>query len=89
MTKYKVKVTHVFAEVLDVEADNEEDARSKVHDELQNQERSAMPQYETTLPPEHWRVITVEKYNEMIKKFEAELAKEKEGNKEPSNIITP
>jgi FtsZ-interacting cell division protein YlmF len=89
MNKYKVKVTHVFAEVLDVEADNEEDAKSKVHDQLQNQERSAMPHYETTLPSEHWRVITEEKYNEMIKKFEAELAKEKEGNKEPSNIITP
>ena len=89
MNKYKVKVTHVFSEVLEVEAANEEEARTKVHNELQDQERKAAPQYETTLPPEHWAVITEEKYNEMVEQFEAELAKQQEGNKEPSNIITP
>ena len=89
MNKYKVKVTHVFSEVLGVEAANEEEARTKVRTGLQDQERKAVPQYETTLPSEHWVVITEEKYNEMVKQFEAELAKQQEENKEESNIITP
>ena len=89
MNKYRVKVSHVFSEVLDVEAANENEAREKVKTQLQDEERSATPQYETTLPSEHWAVITEEKYNEMVKQFEQELAKHQEGNKEESNIITP
>ena len=89
MNKYKVKVTHVFSEVLEVEAASEEEARTKAHAELQGKERNSAPQYETTLPPEHWAVITEEKYNEMVKQFEAELAKQQEVNKEESNIVTP
>jgi hypothetical protein len=89
MNKYKVKVSHVFSEILDVEAANEEEAREKAKAELENEQRSAQPQYETTIPKEHWAVITEDKYNEMVKQFEAELAKQKEGNKEESNIITP
>jgi hypothetical protein len=89
MNKYKVKVSHVFSEILEVEAANEEEARQKARTELQDENRTATPQYETTLPSEHWAVITEEKYNEMVKQFEAELAKQKEGNKEESNIIIP
>jgi hypothetical protein len=89
MNKYKVKVSHVFSEILEVEAANEEEARQKARTELQDENRTATPQYETTLPSEHWAVITEEKYNEMVKQFEAELAKQKEGNNEESNIIIP
>jgi hypothetical protein len=89
MNKYKVKITHVFSEVLDVEAANEEEAREKAKTALQSESHASNPQYETTLPLEHWAVITEEKYNEMVKQFEAELAKREEANKEESNIITP
>ena len=89
MNKYKVKVSHLFSEIINVEALNEEEAKEKALNELKNEERKSGPQYETTVPAEHWSVITEEKYNEMVKQFEAELAKQKEGNKEESNIITP
>jgi hypothetical protein len=89
MNKYKVKVSHVFSEILEVEAANEEEARQKARTELQDENRTATPQYETTLPSEHWAVITEEEYNEMVKQFEAELAKQKEGNNEESDIIIP
>jgi hypothetical protein len=89
MNKYKVKISHVFSEVLEIEAANEEEAKEKAKAELQKEERELKPQYEATIPSEHWAVITEEKYNEMVKQFEAELAKQQEGNKEESNIITP
>jgi hypothetical protein len=89
MNKYKVKISHVFSEVLDVEASNENEAKEKVKTEIQKENRTPNPQYETTLPSEHWAVISEEKYNEMVKQFEAELAKQKKGNNEESNIITP
>jgi hypothetical protein len=85
MNKYKVKVTHLFSEVIDIEAENEDEAKEKVKIVLQQEDRNAMPSYETTLPSEHWPVITEEKYNEMVKDVEAKLAEQKE----PSNIITP
>jgi hypothetical protein len=89
MNKYKVKVTHVFSEILNVEAANEEEAKNKANEKLQDEKRALEPRYETTLPSEHWIVITEEQYNEMVKQFEAELAKRKEANQEESNIITP
>jgi hypothetical protein len=89
MNKYKVKITHVFSEVLDVEASDVEEAKTKVRAIIEDENFSSNPQYETTLPTEHWAVITEEKYNEMVKQFEAELAKQQEENKEDSNIITP
>ena len=89
MNKYKVKITHVFAEIIDVEANNEEEARQLALENLQKDDRELKAAYETTLPMEHWPVITEEKYNEMVAKIEAELAKQEEENKEPSNIIIP
>jgi hypothetical protein len=85
MNKYKVKVSHVFSEIIDVEAENEEEAKKKTVSLLEKENRNAQPHYETTLPIEHWPVITEEKYNEMIKDFESKLKEEKE----ESNIITP
>jgi hypothetical protein len=87
MNKYKVKVSHVFSEVLDIEALNEEEAREKALATLKNEDYKSAAHYETTIPTEHWPVITEEKYNEMIAKFEAELKTQE--NKEESNIITP
>ena len=87
MNKYKVKVTHLFAEVLDVEAENPEDAKQKVTEILQKEDYQLQPQYETTIPPEHWKVITEEEFQKLIQSFAEEMQKEQ--NKEESNIITP
>jgi hypothetical protein len=89
MNKYKVKISHVFSEVLDIEAASEEEAKEKALAELNDEKRKAVPQYETTIPAEHWPVITEDKYNEMVVQFKEEFAKQQEGNKEESNIITP
>lgn len=83
MNKYKVKVSHVFSEIIDVEADSEDSAREGAITLLQDEDRQGAPSYETTLPPEHWPVISAEKFEEMVKEFQSNL------NKEPSNIITP
>lgn len=83
MNKYKVKVSHIFSEIIDVEADSEESAREGAVTILRSDERKGNPYYESTLPLEHWPVITAEKFEEMVKEFESNM------NKEPSNIITP
>jgi hypothetical protein len=85
MNKYKVKITHVFSEILDIEAFNEDEARGKAKARIVEDSYQSNPQYETTLPVEHWPVITEDKYNEMVEKFKEEMAKKEE----PSNIITP
>jgi hypothetical protein len=84
MNKYKVKVTHVFSEVIDISANNEEDAREKAKEYL-SKEEEMKASYEATLPPEHWAILSQEKYDEMVKQFEAKLAEQKE----ESNIIVP
>lgn len=88
MNKYKVKITHVFSEVVDVSANNEEEAKEKAKEYIQK-ENEMKATYDVTLPSEHWAVISEEQYNEMVKQFEAELENQKNSNKEESNIITP
>lgn len=84
MNKYKVKVTHVFSEVIDISANNEEEAREKAKQYLHTEEEMRAS-YEATLPPEHWAVVSQEQYDEMVKQFEAKLVEQKE----ESNVITP
>jgi hypothetical protein len=85
MNKYKVKVSHVFSELVDVEANDVEEAKSKAEEALKVANREAQITYEASAPSENWAVITEEKYNEMVKDVEAKLAEQQE----PSNIITP
>lgn len=83
MNKYKVKITHLFSEIVDVEAENKEDAKQKTLELIQKDDFQVDPQYETTIPSEHWNVISEEEFQELVKSF-----KEQTENK-PSNIITP
>jgi hypothetical protein len=85
MNKYKVKISHVFSQVLDIEAASEEEAREKARGVLETGESNILPQpqYENTLPSEHWPVITEEKYNEMVENLQKKI------KQETSNIITP
>lgn len=83
MNKYKVKITHLFSEIVDVEAENKEDAKQKAVELIQQDEFQGNPGYDTTIPPEHWSVITEEEFQELVKSFKEQT------EKEPSNIITP
>lgn len=79
MTKYKVKVIHIFNEIIDIEAESEELAIQQVEKKLTSANYDGVPSYETTLPSENWPVITEENYNKLIAEQEKEF----------SNIITP
>lgn len=82
MNKYKVKVIHIFNELLEVEAESPESAQEKARDILIGDDYQGAPAYETTVPPENWPVITEEEFNKLV-------AKQTEQEKEPSNIIVP
>jgi len=84
MNKYKVKVIHVFNELLDVEAESPEQAQEKAKDILVSEGYQGAPQYETTIPPENWPTITEEEFNKIVAEQTEKIKQE-----EPSNIITP
>ncbi len=86
MNKYKVKVGHLFSEVIDVEAETEDDARKVVSEAIQAEHFKPAPHYETTVPPEHWPVITEEQFNEMVAKIEEENSKNKQEENSESEI---
>ena len=95
MNKYVVKVSSIFSNIIEVEAENEDMAKVKAQEFLENrteddQNKDAIRHYyESTFPTENWPVITQEKYDEL----KAEIAKSIEdgnvGEEEGSNIITP
>jgi hypothetical protein len=98
MNKYVVKVSSIFSNIIEVEAEDEDMARAKAQEFLENRseneenKESIRHYYESTFPPEHWPVITQEKYEELkseVKKsMEAEeLSQDSEDNS--SNIIVP
>jgi hypothetical protein len=73
MNKYKVKISHVFSEILDCEAANEEEAIKLIKEKITNPERDASPFYEITFPEDKWTVITEEKFNEIMENFKKDL----------------
>jgi hypothetical protein len=95
MKQYVVKVSSIFSNIIEVEAEDEDMARVKARefleniDESEDKNESTRHYYESTFPQENWPVITKEKYNEL----KAEVAKSIEvgnvGEEEGSNIITP
>lgn len=99
MNKYVVKVSSIFSNIIEVEAQDEEMARVKAREFLENRnedaenndnEKSVRHYYESTFPPEKWPVITQEKYNELKAEIEKSLEEVSENaNEEQSNIITP
>ena len=83
MNKYKVKVSNIFGEVFNIEAENQEEAKQKVVELMQKEDFQLQAGYETTFPSEHWKVITEEEFQELVKSFNKQMEKEE------SNIITP
>lgn len=98
MNKYVVKVSNVFSSIIEVDAEDEDMARVKAREFLENREendRSPIRHYyESTFPIEHWPVLTIEDYEKLKAQVE-ENAKKSDGNDESvpsessSNIITP
>ena len=92
MNKYVVKVVNLFSNIVEVEANSEDEARQAAKAKLVDSNNNEQFQhfYESTLPEEHWAVITKEKYEELKVEVEKSLEGiDQNSNKETSNIITP
>ena len=72
--KYVVKVINMFANLIHVEANNEEEAKAKAKELLltEAKEKDYPLYYESTLPEEFWAVITEDKLEELKKESEAQ-----------------
>jgi hypothetical protein len=84
--KYIVKVINVFSNLIAVDANNEEEAKEKAKELLVNKPDGEEFEhlYESTLPPEHWAVITQEDFDKLKEDFQKSLEPQ-----EKSRIITP
>jgi len=65
--KYIVRVPNVFANLIEIDANNEEEAKQKVKELLTNKEnKNDYPlYYEATIPENHWNVILKEEYDKL------------------------
>jgi len=84
--KYIVKVINVFSNLISVDANNEEEAKEKAKELLVNKPdgKDFQHLYESTLPSEHWSVITQEDFDKLKDDFQKTLEPQ-----EKSRIITP
>jgi hypothetical protein len=84
--KYIVKVINVFSNLIAVDANNEEEAREKAKELLLNKPDGEEFEhlYESTLPSDHWAVITKEDFDKLKEDFQKSLEPQ-----EKSRIITP
>ncbi len=84
--KYIVKVINVFSNLIAVDANNEEEAREKAKELLVNKPEGEEFEhlYESTLPSDHWAVITKEDFDKLKEDFQKSLEPQ-----EKSRIITP
>ena len=84
--KYIVKVINVFSNLIAVDANNEEEAKEKAKELLVNKPEGEEFEhlYESTLPSDHWAVITKEDFDKLKEDFAKSLEPQ-----EKSRIITP
>ena len=84
--KYIVKVMNVFSNLIAVDANNEEEAKEKAKELLVNKPDGEEFEhlYESTLPSDHWAVITKEDFDKLKEDFAKSLEPQ-----EKSSIITP
>ena len=84
--KYIVKVINVFSNLIAVDANNEEEAKEKAKELLVNKPDGEEFEhlYESTLPSDHWAVISQEDFNKLKEDFQKSLEPQ-----EKSRIITP
>ena len=84
--KYIVKVINVFSNLIAVDANNEEEAKEKAKELLVNKPDGEEFEhlYESTIPSDHWAVITKEDFDKLKEDFAKSLEPQ-----EKSSIITP
>lgn len=73
MEKYVVKVINLFSTFVEVDAENEEQARNLAKEDLQNGEKELEHFYEGTASPEEWPVA---KKSELEKAVEQEKSED-------------
>lgn len=68
-----VKVMNLFSNLIEVEAQDADEARSKVKEMLQNKkDDTEFPLfYEVTIPDEHWGVIEKEEFDRLQEEMKA------------------
>ena len=79
MKKYIVKVTSFFATFVEVEAENESEARTKAETHMKESDKELEHHYEGTLPLEEWAVVDEETLKILQEKEAAQ--KNQEDNK--------
>jgi nitrogen regulatory protein PII-like uncharacterized protein len=72
--KYVVKVINVFANYVEVDAENEEKAKEAAKNILSSEDitQSFKHYYEATIPPEHWGVLNKEEFDKLQELDKAE-----------------
>lgn len=86
MNKYVVKVSSIFSNIIEVDANNEEEARKNAEEFLKNREakdQAMRHYYESTFPPEHWPVITQEKYDQLKEEVKSQVELQKSESTDP------
>lgn len=73
MNKYVVKVTHVFSNLIETEASNEDEARKNAMELISTDGVEFKNYYEATIPPENWNVISKEDFEKMKSDIENKL----------------
>lgn len=91
MEKYVVKLSHIFSNIVEVEAENSEEAMNVAAEQHNNKEIDTDIFYEGTLGREHWRALTVAEFEELKAKIKESLPnnQEENNNSESNNIIAP
>lgn len=83
MNKYVVKIANVFANYIEVDAQDEASAKEAAKEIIGKEDivKSFKHYYEATIPPEHWGVISKEEFDKLQAEAEAEAGEKQE---EPS-----
>lgn len=92
MDKYIVKPVHIFSNLIEVEANSEDDARHNALNKIQNDDERYKNYYESTLPIENWAVILKEDYEKIKAQVQEKLNADADANTDSSsdsNIIVP
>jgi hypothetical protein len=81
---YIVKVTNLFSNLVEVTANNEEEAKQKAKEIISNQtEENNIPlRYDFTFPEDYWTALTKEEFIKLKAEFEKKAEQEiQEDNK--------
>lgn len=82
MNKYIVKVTSFFATFVEVDADNESDARVAAEALMKSGDKELEHHYEGTLPVEEWVAVEKSKLEELQVQAQSEQVTEQKNSED-------